>query len=115
MMNTSSEQQADVAGAVHSATPKAKRRKYVPKHAIRLAGEVGVGRLCRCGCGAVLVSIGRGRPKELCDEGRRALYTSRQRAYYLANRGSLLHKLNEKRFKERQERGKCGQPDCVAE
>ena len=112
MMNSSSEQQAEVAGAVHSATPKVKRRKYVPKHAVRLTGEVGVGRLCRCGCGAVLISIGRGRPKEWCDTSSKAAAAAWQARYFARHRQRLLERRKELRLEKKARYGKtcdkCG-------
>jgi hypothetical protein len=103
MSSNSSSESHEVDGAVVKPATKA-ARKYVPKHAIRLRGNVGVYRKCR-GCGEPLVSIGTGRPQEWCGECRRLKVADYNSRYYKANRVRLLKELNEKRFAERQRRG----------
>ena len=103
MNSSSSDAPQEVAGAVEQTATKV-RRKPTPLRAVRLPGLVGLARQCR-GCGAEVTSDGVGRPKEYCEGCRVEVYRLRQAAYYAKNRERLLHALNEKRFKERQERG----------
>ena len=94
-MNSSKASDEEVAGQDKQSAAVVKRLR-TPKRARRAPGRVGLINDCLV-CGAGLLSIGLGRPKEYCEGCLGEVNRLRWAAYYEKNRRALLDKLKAKR------------------